>query len=372
MQIGVLTETAPHEKRVALTAESVGRLVAAGHGVSIQAGAGEGSYESDDAYRTAGAIVARTPEDILGTTDLLATVGQLDQQTASRMKRGTAVVGMSSPASGRGPIGVLVDRQATFYALEQLPRITRAQSMDALSSQAMVAGYRAALVAAERLPRFFPLLMTAAGTVPPAKVLVLGAGVAGLQAIATAKRLGAVVEGYDVRAAAAEEIRSLGAKFVDLALDTQEASSGGYAREQAAEAQAAQRKALTPYVAAADAVITTAAVPGRPAPLLVTTEMVEQMRPGSVVVDLAAEGPAGGNCQLSRPGEEVRHQGVLVWGARNAPSQLAAHASRLYAANMASFILALCRDGKLLSGTEEIASDEIAHACCVLLKGEFR
>ena len=372
MQIGVLTETAAHEKRVALTAESVGRLVAAGHGVSVQSGAGRGAYETDEAYRAAGAVLARTPDDILGTTDLLATVGQLDQQTASRMKRGTVVVGLGSPANGRGPIGVLVDRQATFYALEQLPRITRAQSMDALSSQAMVSGYRAALIAAERLPRFFPLLMTAAGTVPPAKVLVLGAGVAGLQAIATAKRLGAVVEAYDIRAAAAEEIRSLGAKFVDLDLDAQTSSSGGYAKEQAAEAQAAQRKALSPYVAAADAVITTAAVPGRPAPVLVTTEMVEQMRPGSVLVDLATDSGSGGNCDLSRPGEEVVHQGVLVWGARNVPSQLAAHASRLYAANMAAFVLALCRDGALLSSAEEIASDEIAQACCVLLKGEFR
>ena len=372
MQIGVLTETAAHERRVALTAESVGRLVAAGHGVCVQSGAGQGSYESDEAYRSAGARVSRAPDDVLATADLLATVGQLDQQTASRIRRGTVVVGLGGPGNGRGPIGVLVDRHATFYALELLPRITRTQGMDALSSQAMVAGYRAALVAAERLPRFFPLLMTAAGTVPPAKVLVLGAGVAGLQAIATAKRLGAVVEAYDVRSAAAEEIRSLGAKFVDLAVQTQEASAGGYAREQAAETQAAQRKALAPYVSAADAVITTAAVPGRPAPLLVTTEMVEAMRPGSVVVDLAAEGPSGGNCELSRPGEEVRHNEVLIWGARNAPSQLPAHASRLYAANMASFILALCRDGKLVSTAEEIAADDIAHACCVLLNGEFR
>ncbi|MFD0630396.1 hypothetical protein ACFQ9X_00750 [Catenulispora yoronensis] len=211
--------------------------------------------------------------------------------------------------------------------------------------------------------------MTAAGTVPPAKVLVLGAGVAGLQAIATAKRLGAVVEAYDVRAAAAEEIRSLGAKFVSLDIESQTSTTGGYAREQAADAQARQRKALTPYVAAADAVITTAAVPGRPAPLLVTAEMVEKMRPGSVLVDLAADNPNGGNCELSRPGEDVRHGGVLIHGGRNVPSELAGHASRLYGANMSAFILAMCRDGVLLSTPEEIAADEIAAACCVLLKG---
>jgi len=207
MQIGVLTETASYERRVALTPDSVGRLIAAGHSVYVQSGAGERSNEDDDAYRAAGAVIAKTPEEILATVDLLTAVGQLDQQTASRLNPGTAVIGLSSPKDGRGPAGVFMDRHATFFALELLPRITRAQSMDALSSQAMVAGYRAALIAAERLPRFFPLLMTAAGTVPPAKVLVLGAGVAGLQAIATAKRLGAVVEAYDVRDAAAEEIR---------------------------------------------------------------------------------------------------------------------------------------------------------------------
>ena len=372
MQIGVLTETAPHERRVALTADSAGRLIAAGHSVYIQSGAGLVAGEDDDAYRAAGAMIARNPEELLGYIDLLAAVGQLDQQTAARLTPGTAVIGLASPKDGRGPVGVLVDRHATFFALELLPRITRAQSMDALSSQAMVSGYRAALVAAERLPRFFPLLMTAAGTVPPARVLVLGAGVAGLQAIATSKRLGAVVEAYDVREAAAEEIRSLGAKFIALGLEAQSSASGGYAREQAADEQARQRKALAPYVAAADAVITTAAVPGRPAPLLVTADMVERMRPGSVLVDLAADNPNGGNCELSRPGEDVRHGGVLIHGGRNVPSQLAAHASRLYGANMAAFILAMCRDGVLVSTPEEVAADEIAAACCVLLKGEFR
>ncbi|GAA1990300.1 NAD(P) transhydrogenase subunit alpha [Catenulispora subtropica] len=372
MQIGVLTETAPYERRVALTPESAGRLIAAGHSVYVQSGAGRAADEDDDAFREAGAMIARTPEEILGNIDLLTGVGQLDQQTAAKLTPGTAVVGLASPKEGRGPAGVLVDRHATFFALEQLPRITRAQSMDALSSQAMVAGYRAGLVAAERLPRFFPLLMTAAGTVPPARVLVLGAGVAGLQAIATAKRLGAVVEAHDVRDSAPEEVRSLGARFLTLDVETQTSGSGGYAREQSSDALSRQRKALAPYVAAADAVITTAAVPGKPAPLLVTADMVEKMRPGSVVVDLAADNPHGGNCELSRPGEDVRHHGVLIHGGRNVPSELAGHASRLYGANMAAFVLAMCRDGVLLSTPEEVAADEIAAACCVLLKGEFR
>jgi NAD(P) transhydrogenase subunit alpha len=367
-----LTEAARYERRVALTPESAGRLIAAGHRVHVQSGAGRAADHDDEAFRAAGAVIVRTAEEILENADLLTAVGQLDQQTAAKLTPGTAVIGLASPKDGRGPAGVLVGRHATFFALELLPRITRAQSMDALSSQAMVAGYRAGLVAAERLPRFFPMLMTAAGTVPPARVLVLGAGVAGLQAIATAKRLGAVVEAYDVRDAAAEEIRSLGARVVTLDLESQTSASGGYAREQAADAQARQRKALTPFVAAADAVITTAAVPGRPAPLLVTADMVERMRPGSVIVDLVADHLNGGNCELSRPGEDVRHQGVLIHGGRNVPSELAGHASRLYGANMAAFVLAMCRDGVLLSTPEEVAADEIAAACCVLLKGEFR
>ncbi len=248
--------------------------------------------------------------------------------------------------------------QVLAFSMEQVPRISRAQSMDALSSQALVGGYRAALVAAERLPRFFPLFMTAAGTVPPARVMVLGAGVAGLQAIATARRLGAVVEAYDVRPASADEVRSMGAKFLDLGLDSLE-GSGGYAREMAEDRAHRQQELLTPYVAASDAVITTAAVPGRPAPLLLTTAMVEQMRPGSVVVDLAAE--SGGNCELTRPGEDVRHQGVLVWGGRDVPSTMPVHASQLYARNVANLLLLMTTDGDV----EPDFADEIVATTCV-------
>src|SRR2546421_7471017 len=293
MQIGVLTETASYERRVALTPDSVGRLIAAGHSVYVQSGAGERSNEDDDAYRAAGAVIAKTPEEILATVDLLTAVGQLDQQTASRLNPGTAVIGLSSPKDGRGPAGVFMDRHATFFALELLPRITRAQSMDALSSQAMVAGYRAALIAAERLPRFFPLLMTAAGTVPPAKVLVLGAGVAGLQAIATARRLGAVATGFDVRPVVREQIESLGANWLDLGIVGEE-TEGGYAQELSEEQQRQQQDELERRLPDFDVVITTALIPGRPAPRLIPAGPLAGGRPGSVIVDLAAD--AGREC----------------------------------------------------------------------------
>ena len=265
------------------------------------------------------------------------------------------MVGLSSPKDGRGPAGVLVDRHASFFALELLPRITRAQSMDALSSQAMVAGYRAGLIAAERLPRFFPLLMTAAGTVPPAKVVVLGAGVAGLQAIATAKRLGAVVEAYDVRAAAAEEIRSLGAKAITLDIESQTSASGGYASEQAADAADRQRKALAPYIAAADAVITTAAVPGRPAPLLVTAEMVGKMRPGSVLVDLAAENPTAATASVAARRGSAAPRRAGPRRAATSPASSPRTPPGCTARTWRPSSWPCCQDGVLLSTPEDIA-----------------
>jgi NAD(P) transhydrogenase subunit alpha len=260
---------------------------------------------------------------------------------------------------------LFAERKVSAFSLDRLPRISRAQSMDALSSQSLVAGYRAALIAAEKLPRFFPLLMTAAGTVPPAQVLVLGAGVAGLQAIATARRLGAVVSAYDVRTAAAEEVKSLGAKFISLDLEALE-GAGGYAREMTEERAAKQRELLTPYLAASDAVITTAAVPGRQAPLLVDTAMVEAMRPGTVIVDLAAD--SGGNVELSQPGEEVLHNGVLIWGGRNMPSGMPFDASRLYARNLANLLLLMTKDGDVVPDL----NDEIVAGCLVVHAGEVR
>jgi len=336
-------------------------MVGAGLDVAVQSGAGRWAYLGDADYEQAGAVV--TGEIGADTADVVVGVQPLAPAAIRRLRPGTVTIGFLPAAAESDVVRALRDAGVSAFAMELLPRISRAQSMDALSSQALVAGYRAVLVAAERLPRFFPLFMTAAGTVPPAKVLVLGAGVAGLQAIATARRLGAVVEAYDVRSAAADEVRSLGATFVELELEAQE-GAGGYAREQSADFLRRQQQLIGEHVAAADAVITTAAIPGRRAPVLVTVEMVAAMRPGSVVVDLAAE--SGGNCELSRPGEEVEHGGVLVWGARNVPSAMPVHASRLYAANVANLLLHMTGDGRV----EPDFSDEIVASCCVTRDGE--
>ncbi len=359
MRVVVPAEVRPGERRVALVPEAVTRLVEAGLEVVVEAGAGVCAYATDQAYADAGAEVV--VGDVLADGDVVLTVSPLSLEQARRVRSGAVVVGFLPTASNPDLIAALREREVLAFAMEQVPRISRAQSMDALSSQALVAGYRATLVAAERLPRFFPLFMTAAGTVAPAKVLVLGAGVAGLQAIATARRLGAVVEAYDVRPASADEVRSMGATFVDLGLESLE-GAGGYAREMGEERSRRQRELLTPYVAASDAVITTAAVPGREAPLLVTSEMVESMRPGSVVVDLAAE--SGGNCELSRPGEDVVHHGVTVWGARDVPSSMAVHASQLYARNVVNLVLLMTTEGRV----EPDFDDEIVAGACVTRK----
>ncbi|HUI04841.1 MAG TPA: NAD(P) transhydrogenase subunit alpha, partial [Acidimicrobiales bacterium] len=276
---------------------------------------------------------------------------------------GLSYVSFLAPASQLDTVRALVAQKATAFSLDLVPRISRAQSMDALSSQATVSGYLSALAAAERLPKFFPMFMTAAGTVPPAKVLVLGAGVAGLQAIATARRLGAQVRAYDVRAAAKEEVQSLGAAFVELELETQE-GAGGYAREQSEDFLARQRELIGTEVAAADVVITTAAVPGRKAPLLVTTAMVEGMAQGSVVVDMAADG--GGNCELTQAGKDIDHRGVVVCGLANPPAAMPTHASFLYARNVANFLALVVTDGELTPDFD----DEIVSGCCVVRAGE--
>jgi proton-translocating NAD(P)+ transhydrogenase subunit alpha len=363
VRVGVPAETLADERRVALVPDVLGKLTGAGFEVLVEAGAGARSFQTDDAYRGAGAQVR--DGDVLRDADVVLSVQPLSVEQAAKLREGAVTISFLPAAQALDLVRTLRDRRVSAFALELLPRISRAQSMDALSSQALVSGYRCALVAASRLPRFFPMFMTAAGTVAPAKVLVLGAGVAGLQAIATARRLGAVVEAYDVRAAAAEEVRSLGARFVDLGLETLE-GAGGYAREMAEERAIRQRQLLAPYVAAADAVITTAAVPGRRAPLLVTTEMVGGMKPGSVVVDLAAE--SGGNVELSRPGEEVWYEGVLVWGARNPASDLPMHASQLYARNVVNLLLLMSADGQVRLDF----TDEIVAGCCVTHDGEVR
>jgi NAD(P) transhydrogenase subunit alpha len=355
MRVAVPVEVRPGERRVALTPDAVPALVDAGLEVVVEAGAGRHAFASDDAYAQAGATISAG--DVLAEADAVVTVSPLTLDQARLLKPGAVLIGFL-PATQSELVAVLKAGQVLAFAMERVPRISRAQSMDALSSQALVGGYRAALVAAERLPRFFPLFMTAAGTVPPAKVLVLGAGVAGLQAIATARRLGAVVEAYDVRPSSADEVRSMGATFIDLGLEALE-GTGGYAREMAEDRAARQQELLTPYVAASDAVITTAAVPGRPAPLLLTTAMVETMKPGSVVVDLAAE--SGGNCELSQPGVDVIHRGVTVWGAQDVPSAMPVHASQLYARNVSSLLLLMTEDGQV----QPDFADEVVSASCV-------
>ena len=365
MNLSVPHERAPGERRVAIVPEVAGRLVTAGHEVAIEEGAGVSALFFDEAYAQKGAIVLPSAEALYGAADVVAKVQAPNLEEASELREGSAVVSFFQPAASLDVVRKLAERRITSFSLDLLPRISRAQSMDALSSQATVSGYRAALIAAGRLPRFFPLFMTAAGTVPPAKVLVLGAGVAGLQAIATARRLGAVVRAYDVRPAAKDEVRSLGASFIELELESQE-GEGGYAREQSEEFLIRQRELIGNEVAASDVVITTAAIPGRRAPVLVTGEMVERMVPGSIVVDLAAE--SGGNCELSRPGEEIEVGGVVVHGVSDLPSSMPSHASFLYARNVAEFVGLLSKEGAYAPDF----SDEIIASTCVTHEGEVR
>ncbi|HEY0471041.1 MAG TPA: NAD(P) transhydrogenase subunit alpha [Kribbella sp.] len=358
MKIAVVRETRPAERRVALVPEQVVKLVQLGYEVAVEPAAGERALYSDDAYREAGAEVAWGADH---AATVVASVQPLERERLQRLHAGTALMSFL-PTNPPDVIRAASRAKLTAFAMELIPRISRAQSMDALSSQALVAGYRAAIVAAERLPRFFPLSMTAAGTVPPAQVVVLGAGVAGLQAIATAKRLGGVVKAYDVRTAAAEEIASMGAIPIALELGSLD-GPGGYAREMTPERAQLQRDLLAPYIAAADALITTAAVPGRTAPMLVSRSMVEQMKPGSVVVDLASE--SGGNVEGSVAGTELMIGNALVWGGANVPSQMAGPASRLYGQNIANLITLMTRNASF----DPDFSDEIVAGCCVTHDG---
>ena len=361
MKIAVARETREGESRVAMVPELVAKLTALGHDVAVEPGAGAGAQYADEEYVDAGAEVS--PHAFEGA-GLIVSVNALDAPAVRQLPEGTATLSFVHTNQAPELVADFRDCGITAFAMELVPRISRAQSMDALSSQALVAGYRSAIVAAGMLRRFFPLNMTAAGTVPPAQVVVLGAGVAGLQAIATAKRLGAVVKAYDVRAASAEEIRSLGAVAIDLELETLE-GSGGYAREMTADRAATQREKLTPYIAEADALITTAAVPGRAAPMLVTADMVERMKPGSVVVDLAAE--TGGNVEGSVAGEVVRIGHAQVWGGQNVPSQLPQPASRLYAQNIVNIVTLMTREGAFDPDFE----DEIVVGSCVTHGGRI-
>ncbi len=344
MKVLVVRESAPGERRVAATPETVGKLVAAGLEVSIESGAGAKASFADAAYQAAGAKVVKEHAKALAAADVVLRVQPPADVDVKAMRKGAVSVGFLQPATSASTVRALAARGVTAFSLEMVPRISRAQSMDALSSQASLAGYKAVVMAAMRLGKYFPMLMSAAGTIAPARVLILGAGVAGLQAIATARRLGAVVEAYDVRPAVREEVKSLGATFLELELEAQE-GQGGYAREQSEEFLRKQRELLTDRVAAADVVITTAAIPGRKAPVLVTAEMVKGMRPGSVIVDLAAE--SGGNVEGTKVGEVVEVGGVSIDGTRNVPSTIPVHASQLYARNVANLLLLMVKDGAL-------------------------
>jgi NAD(P) transhydrogenase subunit alpha len=358
MRVGVARETAPDERRVALVPETAGKLAAAGFEVVVEPGAGQAAAFPDAAYADAGATLG-APWD----ADVVVKVRKPDDAEVARLHEGQLLIAYLDPLADRAGVERLEARGVVAFAMESIPRITRAQSMDALSSQATVGGYRGALLAAEHLPRFFPMLMTAAGTVPPAKVLVIGAGVAGLQAIATARRLGAVVTGFDVRPAVREQIESLGANWLDLGVTGAEAE-GGYARELTPEEMQAQQDALEARIAEFDAVITTAAVPGRAAPRIIPASAVQAMRPGSVIVDLAAD--TGGNCELTEPGQVVARDGVTLVGLTNLPSSMPYHASMLYSRNVQALLVHLAPGGELALDW----SDEITAGACVAGKKE--
>ncbi len=361
MKLAVPTETRPGERRVAIVPDVAKKLVAAGWEVVVQSGAGNEAAFSDDAYRDAGATVAPDAAATHSGAGLIVKINAPTVDDVALVPQGAVVLSFFAAGQSVDALKALAAKGATIFSFDLLPRISRAQSMDALSSQATVSGYRAGLTAAEHLTKFFPMFMTAAGTVPPAKVLVMGVGVAGLQAIATARRLGAVVKAYDVRAAAKEEAESLGATFLNLGVTAE--GTGGYARELTDEELAAQRAALAAEVGASDVVITTAAVPGRAAPVLVTAEMVDGMANGAVLVDMAAD--SGGNCELTKAGEVVDHHGVHIVGMANPPSGMPTHASFLYSRNVANVLGLFGAEGTLNPDWE----DEIVKGMCVLRDG---
>jgi NAD(P) transhydrogenase subunit alpha len=342
MRVAVPREIRDGEKRVALVPDVINKLTRLGYEVVIESGAGVHSQATDDLYTAAGATVKSG--NVISDADVVLSVTPLTPAQMGSLKKGAVTISFLSPVTAVDSIDAATNAGVTAFSLELVPRISRAQSMDALTSQALCAGYRAALVGAELSPRFFPMLMTAAGTVTPAQVLVLGAGVAGLQAIATARRLGGVVSAYDVRPSSADEVKSMGATFINLELEALE-GAGGYAREMTEERAAKQRELLTPYIAKSHVVITTAAVPGRTAPRLMTAAMVDAMEPGTIIVDIAAE--TGGNVEGSKPGEIVTTaKGVKIWGGRDVPSQLPFHASSLYSRNVVNLLTLMTTPSK--------------------------
>ena len=364
MQIGVPKESVAGERRVALVPEIVRKLTAQGHEVVVERGAGAAAMILDEQFEEAGAAITEDTAAVYGS-DVVVKVAPPTADEIALMKKGSVLVGFLAPLTNPEGVGALAAAGVTSFAMEAVPRISRAQSMDALSSQANIAGYRAALIGAQEMGRFYPMLMTAAGTIRPATVLVLGAGVAGLQAIATARRLGAVVQGFDVRAAVKEQVESLGAHFLEFDLGGDLEGAGGYAKELTPEQQARQQELMAEAIGKVDVVITTALVPGRRAPILVTEAAVKKMKPGSVIVDLAGE--AGGNCELSEPGETVIRHNVKIVAPLNVPSTMAEHASQLYARNVQALLELMIKEGKLELDFE----DEIIAGACVTRDGEI-
>ncbi len=364
MQIGVPRETTQGERRVALVPEVVGKLKDQGLDVVVERGAGAGALIPDEQYEQAGARMVDDAGAVY-ESDVVVKVAPPTAEEVKRLHSDGVLIGFLQPLSAGDTIRAIAETGATSFAMESVPRISRAQSMDALSSQANIAGYRGALIGAQELGRFYPMLMTAAGTIRPATVLVLGAGVAGLQAIATARRLGAVVQGFDVRAAVKEQVESLGAKFLEFDLGGDLEGTGGYAKELTPEQQAKQQELMAEAIGKTDVVITTAAVPGRRAPILVTEEAVKLMKPGSVIVDLAAE--TGGNCELSEPGETVIRHDVKILAPLNVPSTLPEHASQLYARNIQSLLGLMIVEGELKLDFE----DEVIAGACITRGGEI-
>jgi len=371
LTVGVAKETFPGERRVAIIPDTVGALIKQGLKAIVETGAGQSAGYTDDAYKAKGADIAKNRKDVFAKADVITQVRGLGanleagKSDLALMRKGQFVIGMLEPLSEFKSCKDLAGTGVTAFAMELMPRITRAQSMDVLSSMATVAGYKAVLMAADTLPRMFPLLMTAAGTVAPARILIIGVGVAGLQAIATARRLGAVVSAYDIRPAVKEQVQSLGAKFVELPLEAGDAETkGGYAKAMDEEFYRKQRELMTQVAAESDVIITTAAVPGKKAPTLVTADMVSKMHPGSLIVDLAAE--RGGNCELTKPGETIVEHGVTIAGPLNVPSTIPYHASQMYAKNIQTFLLHLVKDANIELNLE----DEITSGTLVAKDGE--
>jgi NAD(P) transhydrogenase subunit alpha len=362
MIVGIARERQAGENRVALTPDLVVRLAKAGHQVVIEATAGEAAGFPDAAFQQAG---AQLQPAVPANSEILLRVQPPTAEEVTGMKEGTVLIGLLQPAANAELLQQLAQRRISAFAMELMPRITRAQPMDALSAMSTVSGYKAVLMAANRLPRFFPLLMTAAGTITAAKVLIIGAGVAGLQAIGTAKRLGAVVEAYDTRPVVREQVESLGGRFVDLGLEAKDAQAAtGYAKAQSDEFYQQQQRALGKHVAESDVVVTTALVPGKRAPVLITAEAARAMRPGSVIVDLAAE--QGGNCALTQPGKDVVENGVLILGPLNVPASVPFHASQMYARTVTSFLQHLTKDGRVVVDL----SDELTRGPLVTHEGK--